>query len=137
VRPYSAKTARLKRAMKAQEDAFKLEFNKCGLCGLIGMWAFGEPLMQLHHLVGGPLRSTLGNRRENWLMICNRCHWQAHNGAKNMPLIKPGNLLWVKQQVDPAYFDLSVITWLLRGDRGGLPDEWELAEPDEFYRRTA
>jgi hypothetical protein len=137
MRPYSAKTAAHKRAMQAQDEAFQAEFDWCGLCR--DKYRNLRQGLERHHLVGGPLRSTKGHCRENWLMLCWSCHWQHTHGGllykgESMPPILPGHLLWCKRKVDPSHFDLSVIKFLLRGPRCvELPAEWQVCEPHEFY----
>jgi hypothetical protein len=131
LRPYSAKTARVKRAKQAEEALFKLEFDYCGVCGGGGFYEYGQPLLQLHHIVGGQLRSTIGHRRENWLILCNRDHFQLTHGGLKIPPLTNGNILYAKGQIDPLYFDESVIL-NLKGWKN-LVDDWVIEKPHEFY----
>jgi hypothetical protein len=133
LRPYSAKAAKIKRAMKSQEDLFRATFTACAVCGYDGVPYRPLGVRQLHHIVGGGLRSTKGHRRENWIMLCNQCHTQIHRGYLTQPPLTNGNVLWAKREVDREYFNLSVIKFLHSGPQGELPDDWQPKRPDQFY----
>jgi hypothetical protein len=122
--------------MQSQEDIFRLEFDYCGVCGGSGFYEYGQPILQLHHLCGGAEKSGRGHRRENWIILCNRCHLQVHQGSiiykgKRLPPLTNGNVIFAKRQVDPMWFDLKVLL-----DLKGWKDwkeGWIPGRAHEFY----
>lgn len=81
--------------------------------------------MELHHIVGGAGRKDLF---ENWLALCNRCHFAVHNKLPVYGEIPKGSVLTAKQEED-GYVDPEKLASLRR--RKALPYEPEPI-PDKF-----
>lgn len=95
---------------KLEYDAMRSLFASCWCCGATRkpLDYFGPWMIERAHIVNKPRRED----RRLVVMLCTICHKSSHGerlAGFERPKLSPGNMAWIKQQVDPEWFDLPFI----------------------------